>query len=168
MRNRVIKSRARSNSVELAECLNSLLSLELLSPSKELYLISPWVSDIPIVSNQLGQLRAVLPEAEKRGIRLAEVLSILSTRGTDVRIICLPNGGEYTEFFLGRLAPGVRYKESATLHEKGLLSSRFYLRGSMNFTYNGVAQHDESVELTNDREQVARALLNARNDWEGI
>lgn len=168
MRNRVIKSRARSSSAELAECLSSLFTLELLSPSEELYLISPWVSDMEVVSNQLGQLRAVLREAEKRKVRLAEVLSLLSTRGTEVRIMCLPEGGEYTQTFLNRLAPGVQYKVSATLHEKGLLTSRLYLRGSMNFTYNGITQRDESIELTDDREAVALALVTARNDWEGL
>jgi len=165
MENRSIKSKARSSSLQLTDCIASLLALELLSPSQELYLMSPWAGDVTAVSNRLGQLRAVLPDAGKRDVGLAETLSLLSDRGTTVRVICRPDQ-EYTDLFLRRLAPSVEWRESAALHEKGLLSSRFYLRGSMNFTYSGISLNDEAVELTDDPEQVSRALLSARNDWE--
>ncbi len=78
MLNRTINSVARSGGVELAECLRSVFALELMVPSPELYLISPWISDMPLLSNRFGQMRAVLGEAGSDQLGLAAVLMTLA------------------------------------------------------------------------------------------
>ena len=167
MPNRHIKSSARNSSPQLTDCLCSLLALELLSPSPELYLFSPWLSDMPLLSNTFGQFRAIIPEATEGQVRLAVILATLAERGAQVRLLCRPDQPT-TEDFLRKLPPTIVVKQANTLHEKGLISSHFYLRGSMNFTFSGVNLNDEHVELTTDPEQVALALLEAQQRWETI
>jgi hypothetical protein len=167
MPNRIIKSSARNSSIQLMDCLSSLFALELLSPSPELYLFSPWISDMVLLSNSFGQFRVVVPELAESQIRLAALLCALSERGTRVRLMCRPNQLQ-TEDFLRKLSPEIEVKQVETLHEKGLISTHFYLRGSMNFTFSGVNLNDEHVELTTEPDQVALALLEAQQRWETV
>jgi PLD-like domain len=165
--NRIVKSYSRSSTVELADVLASLFSLELLSPSPVLYIISPWLSDMPILDNQYGQFRAVIGDYGRESLGLAAVLTLLAERGTQVRV--MTRGGHLqTDEFLRKLPLEVEQKRIATLHEKGLVSHHYYLRGSMNFTFSGVNINDESVELTTDSEDVTLALKLAEQRWESI
>lgn len=164
-RNRSIKSRAKGSSLQLTDCLSSLLALELLSPGPELYLISPWISEIRLLDDRFSQYRGVLSDSNREVLPLGTIFAILAERGTQVRIICRPNHPQ-TEGFLRKLPPEVECRHAQTLHEKGLISHRFYLRGSMNFTYSGVNLNDESVELTTDPAQVALAVVEVRKRWE--
>lgn len=165
MLERTINSTARSSNVELVECLRSLFALELMAPSAELYLISPWISDMPLLSNRFGQLRAVLVEAGQDELGLAAALGVLAERGSQIRIICKP-GQPSTDDFLRRLPHGIEHRMVETLHEKGLVTEHFYLRGSMNFTYSGISLNDEHVELSTNPSTVAKALTEARLRWE--
>lgn len=165
MPDRQIYSRARSSSVQLVELLGSLFAIELMAPSQALYLTSPWISDMPVLNNRYGQLRAVMPELSKDWLGLAAVLAELAERGAQVRIACREDQPE-TRRFLDRLPPAVAWRHSPALHVKGLITDHFYLRGSMNFTYSGVYINDEQVELTTRPELVASALLDAQMRWE--
>jgi hypothetical protein len=167
MPNRMIKSRARTSSIQLAECLASLLALELMAPSPVLYLISPWITDMPLIRNHAGQYRAIMPEMSKDVLSLADVLTALAERDVQIRIISRADH-QLTEYFIRKLPLTVERITSATLHEKGLVSEQFYLRGSMNFTFSGVNLNDESIELTTDQTAVATALIEAQQRWEEI
>lgn len=167
MANRIIKSSARTSALQLADCLQSLFALELLAPSREMYLISPWISDMPLLPNRFGQFRALMPDLEQPSLSLLDLLTTLSDRGSAVRILYRA-WQRQTEDFLRRLSPPVEWRSSDTLHEKGLVTTHFYLRGSMNFTYSGVNLNDETVELTTDPETVALALIEARQRWEEL
>ena len=167
MPNRVIKSRARTSSIQLAECLASLLALQLMAPSPVLYLISPWITDMPLIRNRAGQYRAIMPEMSKDMLSLADVLNALAERDVQIRIISRPYH-QLTEDFIRKLPHTIERKTSNTLHEKGLITEQFYLRGSMNFTYSGVNLNDESVELTTDPAAVATALIEAQQRWEEL
>lgn len=165
MPNRIIKSTAKSSSLQVANCLNSLLALELMVPSRTLYLISPWISDVPLISNRFGQFRAILPEDAEGQVRLATILNLLADRGSRVRILAKayqrPTGD-----FLSNLSSAVQWRTTENLHEKGIIGDHFYLRGSMNFTYSGVNLNDEHIELTTDIEMIALALAEAAQRWE--
>lgn len=167
MPNRVIKSRARTSSVELSDCLRSLIALELMSRSNIIYLISPWISDMPLVDNRFGQFRAIMPELGKTQLGLADVLLTLADRGSCVRVMYRPEVPQ-TEQFLRRLPAMIERKSIDHLHEKGFICDHFYLRGSMNFTYSGVNINEESIELTTESEQVANALIEAHHMWENF
>lgn len=167
MPNRMIKSTNRKSSVQLASCLSSLFALELASPSQQLYLFSPWISDMPLIDNRFGQFRALIPDWNQYRLRLSPLLNAIAERGTAVYIVCRPDR-EYTEAFLRKLAPSIRTRRVSTLHEKGLVSEHFYLRGSMNFTFSGININDEHIELTTEHDQVARALLEAQQRWKTL
>jgi hypothetical protein len=167
MPNRIIKSIARKSSIQLTDCLSSLFALELLSPSRALYLFSPWLSDVLLLHNSFGQFRAIIPELSENDLRLADLLNILAERGTLARIVCRPDQ-PHTEDFLRKLSSSIKVKQVETLHEKGLVSEHFYLRGSMNFTFSGIHLNDEHVELTTEPHQVALALAEAQQRWETL
>jgi hypothetical protein len=167
MPNRLINSAARSSSLQLADCLTTLFALELMTPSQTLYLLSPWISDVPILTNRFGRYRAVMPESGRAQIGLAEMLALLSDRGAAVRVMCRPHQGG-TGDFLRRLPPSIEVRTAETLHAKGLITGHFYLRGSMNFTHFGINVNDEHVELTTDPDQVALALAEAQRLWEAL
>jgi hypothetical protein len=165
MKNRIIKSRSRSSLVLLSDCLSSILSLELLSPSREVFLISPWVSNVPLLNNTQGQFRSIIPESPTDWIGLGDLLALLSDRGSNVYVLCRSDQ-PLNEDFIRRLPEAIKCKKTKRLHEKGLITSNFYFRGSMNFTYSGVNLNDESVELTTEKEIVVQALLEAQHSWQ--
>jgi phosphatidylserine/phosphatidylglycerophosphate/cardiolipin synthase-like enzyme len=149
------------------DLLQTLLATELLNPSSELLVLSPWISDIVVIDNSAGQFKSILPGMPARPIRLTEVLTELARRGTRVRIVIrddekntavrtrindLPASGPRPEILI-----------RDNLHDKGLLSDRFHVHGSMNFTYFGQAVNEEGVTVTSDPDAIARARL----DYQG-
>lgn len=71
MPNRVIKSRAPGGATQLADALASLIALELLAPGGRLYLISPRLGDMTVVTGPFGQFRALMPELGRSSSDLA-------------------------------------------------------------------------------------------------
>lgn len=164
MPNRVIKSRARGSATQLADTLASLLALELMAPGGRLYLISPRLGDISLIASPFGQFRALMPELGHTELRLSGTLGALAARGSAVRVLYRP-GDVHTDAFIARLAPDIERRDLARLDERGLVSERFYLRGSLEFDLGGVGAGDESVEISTDPGDVARALLDAEQLW---
>jgi hypothetical protein len=169
MSSRMIKSRARGSSLQLLGCLGSLFALELLRPSEELYLISPWLSKVPLIENRCGQFRALAAELDTATLHLGDILTLLASRGTRVRILYRTPANEMTSQFLHsvRDVERIAIRAARDLHEKGLITSHVYVHGSMNFTYAGVNINDESIEIVRDDHLVWRALQEARVSWEG-
>ena len=120
MPNRLIKSSARDSSLQLANCLASVFALELLAPSAEMYLISPWLSNVSLLPNRFGQFRALVPDFSTTMLTLADLLGTLADRGAQIRVMCRP-GQPYTEDLLRRLPSSVQRRTAETLHEKGLI-----------------------------------------------
>lgn len=164
MPNRVIKSRSLGGAVQLADCLASLLALELLVPNGRVYLISPRLGDMEILHSPFGQFRILMHELGQTRLRLGETLGILAARGSTVRVLYRP-GDPQTEAFIGRLSREVERRPVDHLDERGLLSERFYLRGSLEFDLEGVSTGNESVEVTTEPGDVARALMEAEQLW---
>ena len=125
--------------------------------------LSPWISDIVVVDNSAGQFRSVLPGMPSRPIRFTEVLTELARRGTWVRLVIRDDGKNsivrtrITD--LPRSGPRPEIVIRDILHDKGLLSDRFHVHGSMNFTYFGQAVNEEGVTVTSDPDALARARL---------
>lgn len=166
MLNRSINTTALNHESLASSALGSLFALELFAPSRELYLVSPWLSDVPLLNNAFGQFRPLLPEQEMAQVRLSTLLNTLAQRGTQVCLLTRPD--EQSQPFLRRLQTAVQCKCLPTLHEKLLVTNHFYWRGSMNFTYAGVHQNDEHSELSTEPTQIAQALLEARQRWESV
>jgi phosphatidylserine/phosphatidylglycerophosphate/cardiolipin synthase-like enzyme len=164
---RRIATRGGGQTRLINDLLQTLLVTELLAPSSELLVLSPWISDIVVIDNSAGQFKSVLPGVPARPVRFTEVLTELARRGTMVRIMIrddekntavririndLPSSGPRPEILI-----------RDNLHDKGLLSDRFHMHGSMNFTYFGQAVNEEGVTVTSNPDTIARARL----DYQG-
>src|SRR5262249_29626431 len=154
---------------DLRALLQALFVGELLAPSEEILLVSPWVSDIAVIDNVDGGFAGLEPTWGAREVRLSEVLACLVSRGTRAFVEVRPD--EHNRRFLQRLhaqaiAGSLHVRLSQVLHEKGLLGDRFLLNGSMNFTYSGVHLLDEYVRFDTDAQAIAEARLAFRARWE--
>lgn len=160
---RRITTSGRGHTRVLNDLMQNLLAIELLVPSRQLWVLSPWISDIDVIDNTAGQFKTVLPGHPSRKIRFTEVLIELAGRGCDVRVLTrdvdsnvvarqrLENvGGSGAK-------PTVRVHPR--LHDKGILGDRFHLQGSMNFTFFGQAVNAEGVTLTRDPHDIAEARI---------
>jgi phosphatidylserine/phosphatidylglycerophosphate/cardiolipin synthase-like enzyme len=166
---RRIATRGGGQTRVVNDLLQTLLVTELLDPSRELLVLSPWISDIVVIDNSAGQFKSILPGMPARPIRFTEVLAELARRGSRVRIMVrdheknaavrvrindLPASGPRPEILI-----------RDNLHDKGLLSDRFHVHGSMNFTYFGQAVNEEGVTVTSDPDAIARARLDYRGRY---
>ncbi|MET3142809.1 UNVERIFIED_ORG: hypothetical protein ABIB13_002527 [Arthrobacter sp. UYEF2] len=170
MSTRRIATRGGGQTRLVNDLLQTLLVTELLDPSSELLVLSPWISDIVVIDNSAGQFKSILPGIPARPIRFTEVLTELARRGTLVRIIIrnddknttvrtrinsLPASGSRPEILI-----------RDNLHDKGLLSDRFHVYGSMNFTFYGQAVNEEGVTVTSDADAIARARLDYQRRYQ--
>lgn len=168
---RRVTTAGRGQTRILNDLMQNLLVTELLVPSSQLWVLSPWISDIDVIDNMAGQFKTVLPGLPSRRIRLTEVLIELARRGSDVRV--LTRDVESNIVARQRLEdvgglgarPTVRIHQQ--LHDKGILGDRFHLQGSMNFTYFGQAVNAEGVTLTNDPHAIAETRIAYNALYEG-
>lgn len=160
---RRITTTGRGHTRVLNDLLQNLLITELLVPSRQLWVLSPWISDIEVIDNTAGQFKTVLPGLPARNIRFTEVLIQLARRGSDVRV--LTRDVESNTVARQRLEdvgglgakPMVQIRPN--LHDKGIVGDRFHVQGSMNFTYFGQAVNDEGVTLTQKPHEIAEARI---------
>jgi hypothetical protein len=164
---RVIRSRAGDR--QLPDLLHLLFAAELVQPSRCLWLISPWITDVPILDNRSGAFTSMQPAWPRLQVRLADVLEALADRGATIRVATRPV--PINEPFVQRLEragrSNVRVARSEALHEKGLLGDTFYLGGSMNFTGNGITIAEEAVQLHLSPQVVAEGRVTLTERWGG-
>jgi hypothetical protein len=157
--------RSHRDSQMLKDSLSSFLSLEMVKPSKEIYIISPWIGNSPIFDNTYNQFKDMFPFVESNTIYLSDVLLTLSWFGSKVRLICNPDH-KHTGDFIQLLGNKVEYRLLEDNHEKGLFTENFYLHGSMNFTYFGININGECIRITTTTSEVNSAFISARSRWE--
>jgi hypothetical protein len=146
----------------------------MMAPSQCLWLVSPWISDIPIIDNRAGTFDALDSSWGPRVLRLGEVIARSLQVGTTVVVATRPL--PHNRPFLSHLAStasdlgadsALLLNEAEDLHEKGLLGDDFYLSGSMNFTYGGVELLEETVKFDTADDVVAQARLVYYERWGG-
>jgi len=169
---RAIHTRAGGPTHVLEDLLQTLLVAELLSPSRRLWLVSPWISDIPVIDNSSGSLTVAAPGAPARSLRLSEVLSRLAELGTQVTVVTKAGERHNASFLsaLRSLSNQVVALEHPDLHTKTLATDRFVLSGSMNFTRWGIGRNVERITLEITKEVVSRestVLANLVSELEG-
>lgn len=169
------KSRARS-SREAANLLGSIFAVELIRPSRCLWLVSPWISDIPIIDNTTNGFEAVRTFGP-RPVRLSEVLVTLAGLGSTV-VVGTTSDATNNAFrqrtrrlfedrgLATRLS--IDIDSSGELHEKAITGDDFVVSGSMNITNNGVFVREEFVEFRSDEEFVARSRMDAYERFGGV
>ena len=162
---RIFRSHITSQDV-VRELLQIMCFAELLAPSREVWLVSPWISDFVLLDNRSGRFNAINPQWQRREIRLVDYAQQLMTNGTHVIIVTRPDAHNQT--FLNRLED--RSRESGLddhlellsrrgLHTKGILTDNSILLGSMNLTYAGLELNEESVYYETSAEAIAKARI---------
>lgn len=173
---RVIRKSQAASATEAADLLASLFSAELCLPSRCLWLVSPWVSNVELIDNTAGTFSA-LNRFGKRQVRLAEILVALAT--ADCHVVVGTTADPHNRRFLEQLrllASDLRVVNRVTtsidasnlLHSKALTGDDFALDGSMNITYNGIGLREETVSLHVDKEHIAEARMSAFERFGGV
>ncbi|MFV1362556.1 phospholipase D-like domain-containing protein DpdK [Mycolicibacterium elephantis] len=153
-----------------SDLVESLFLAELLAPSPDVWLLSPWISDIEVIDNRAGAYTDVFPGRPARAIQLTDALIELAERGSHVHLVVRPDPP-------GNTAVIAKLKSAATqlrqidiiprenLHEKALLTSYFHLHGSMNFTHYGREINEEALVVDTDKDHIARTNLEYRDRY---
>ena len=164
---------SKGNNRQISDLLASMFTCELLAPSKELWLDSPWVSNIPVLDGRGNQYVSINPAWAGTRVSLADVLVQLATRGCTVRIIT--NDDPRNLLFrdeVARIAKSesivIEMKLDKYNHAKGLVTDRFALWGSMNFTERGISLNGERVEYTMDKAKLASFVIQMDEDWKRV
>ncbi|TDV02653.1 phospholipase D-like domain-containing protein DpdK [Paraburkholderia caballeronis] len=150
----------------IQELLQTMFVAEVLQPGDEIWIVSPWISNVVLIDNRSGCFDALNPEWGRREIRLADVLATLMNHGTKVHIVTRSEASN--DAFRSRIADVAREHDLEDqlaihihdqLHTKGILLTRCLLMGSMNLTYYGMVINDEWVEFSLDPHDHGRTRL---------
>ena len=154
----------------IADLLQSIFVAEALSPSDPLWILSGWISDIPIVENEAREFSVIDPDWPTGKVRLSQVLRTIVSKGGRVALIL--RDVEHNKSFLERLAPLRREFPSqiwSTLgeyeHQKCIVGKNFDLAGSMNFTRLGTTENGEHLIYRTSPEVVSSRRLELANQW---
>lgn len=167
MSQRVIRRAADQSRAAVGDLLEAAFVAELVAPGSRLLVVSPWITDFPVLDNRAGRFAHLDAQWGAARIRVSAVLRSLMTRGVAVSVACRTGPSE--DEFIERLRLGVEADGTGDLlvlqrsddvlraraHEKALVSDGWALHGSMNFTYSGVELNGELVTFTNDGSTVA-------------
>ncbi|MFW6030291.1 MAG: phospholipase D-like domain-containing protein DpdK [Halanaerobiales bacterium] len=165
MSSRIIRSNGGSKL--LLDNLSSLLISESINPSEEIYIISPWITNYPLINNENNKCSSIFPFAESNQIYLADIIETWAWKGSKVRIICDPNN-KWTQGFIDLLdnkVGNIEYKILEDNHEKGFVTDNFYIHGSMNFTYSGIFINGERIRITSNRSEISEVLISIKARW---
>lgn len=152
------------------ELLQTVFAAELLAPSRCLWLVSPWLRDIPVLDNTTGSFLFLCPDFPLTEVRLSLVLRELLARGSQVVIATRPDPGNAQVYDSLRgigADDGLIFYERAELHAKGIVGDAYALIGSMNLTYNGLDRLTEMLIFETDRSTVEPLRLSFRREYGG-
>jgi hypothetical protein len=155
----------------ISDLLETIFAAELVAPSRCLWIVSPWISNIPILDNSAHAYLSVEPSWARASVRLAPVLHRLMDAGCEVVVATRPIA--VNDAFLAQLDKGrdpmhrLTVHTSENLHTKGILGDRFYLSGSMNFTFHGIEVNEEYLHFSTEDATVAENQLEYRRWWGG-
>ena len=157
--------------IRLDPVLTAVLLAELLAPSDELWLVSPWISDVAAVDNTRGDYDSLFADASARVYHLSEILALLTVSGASLTVITRPAG--HNNAFLARLhrraEPGrLTVIQDADVHEKTLCGKNWLLSGSMNFTLRGMRVNDEAVTYKVSEAAAAQARIDFARRWRDL
>ncbi len=153
------------------ELLQLIFVSELLMPSRCLWIVSPWLRDVPVLDNTTGSFLFLCPDFPRSEVRLSRVLRELVERGTTVVIAARADAGnrQVVDGLEGvSRADAVIFHERPELHAKGIVGDRYSLIGSMNLTFNGLERLTEMLVFQNDRGSVEQLRLAFRREYGGV
>lgn len=157
---------------EAKDLLQSALAIELLAPSPYMWLVTPWISNLPVLDNTTGAYSTINPWWGLREVQFSEVIAHFLTVGSTVHLALRDDPHNRT--FLAALT-GLHASSNALdrlvqhsnndLHTKSFLTDHWWLSGSMNFTYRGVEENEEMLTFEVNAETLAQQHLHHRERW---
>lgn len=152
------------------ELLQLVFTAELISPSRCLWIVSPWLRDVPVLDNTTGSFSSLGSDFPRSEVRLSRVLQELMTRGSHVVIATRPEAGNRQ--LTGALESGgsesFSFLEKSELHAKGIVGDAFWLTGSMNLTYNGIDHLTEMLNFGTAAGPLEQLRLAFRAEYGGL
>lgn len=149
------------------EVLAFVFAQELLAPSGHVFIVAPWISNVVVLDNRLGQFDSINPEWGKRDVRLVEIVVAMASAGAKIHIHTRPD--VHNKLFQRRIEEAMSdaglsemllWKDgNPYLHTKGLLTERVAILGSMNLTESGVALNDEAITVSYDPADIAETRV---------
>jgi len=152
------------------ELLQIIFSAELLAPSRCVWVVSPWLRDLPVLDNTSGSFLSLCPELPRSEVRLSLVLRELLANGTQLVIATRPDPGNrqvIESLNQSDIESQVIFEERSELHAKGIVGDRYALVGSMNLTYNGLERLTELLVFETDRSAVEHLRLSFQKEYGG-
>lgn len=138
--------------VKIDRLLSDVLLAELLGPSDDLWLVSPWISDIEVIDNAGGIYDVAFDDPSSRSYYFSEVLGTLTRAGTRLRVVTRPGMSSSFLSHLDRAADpdNLRVVRDDDVHEKTFCGNSWQITGSMNFTFSGMHKNDERISYRLD------------------
>lgn len=168
MTERIIHRLAERPNRAIAEAIESLAVAELIDPGARFVVVSPWISDFPVIDNRGGEFSCLDSAWTATRITFSSFLRSLLRRGVRVSVACghgrseldfitRLRGGALQDGTNGLLMLRVSEFDSSRLleHEKALIADGWIVHGSMNLTYRGVEVNGEIVTISTDPTHVA-------------
>jgi phosphatidylserine/phosphatidylglycerophosphate/cardiolipin synthase-like enzyme len=148
----------QATGVKIDRLLSDVLLSELLNPSEDLWLMSPWISDIEVLDNTGGTYDAAFSDPLNRAYSFAEVLGLLTKAGSRLRVVTLPGKSlQFLEHLQYQAdASNLRIiRDEKIYHEKTFCGDDWQITGSMNYTHHGMHRNDERSRYLLDKTAAA-------------
>lgn len=136
----------QATGVKIDSLLSDVLLSELLTPSSDLWLMSPWITDIEVLDNTGGVYDAAFNTPLNRPYLFAEILGLLTRAGSRLRVISRPGTSAHFLDHLQRQAEPDNLRiirDENIYHEKTFCGDDWQITGSMNYTFHGMHKNDE-------------------------
>ncbi|WP_327030588.1 phospholipase D-like domain-containing protein DpdK [Micromonospora sp. NBC_01740] len=165
---RVVRT-SGSTGVRIDAILTTVLLAELMTPSRRLWLVSPWIGDVDVIDNRAAAYDSVFVDPSSRVYTFAEVLAGITHGGGQLSVVTRPDA--FNDVFVDRLlrqtAPGhAQVVRAEDVHEKTMCGDNWLMTGSMNFTYRGMRVNDEIVSYRIDPAAAGTARVDFARRFE--
>lgn len=154
----------------IRDLLQGLFVAEALQPSDPLWILSGWISDIPIIDNRARQFAIVDPDWPIGLVPISSILRTMLARGGSLAMVL--RDVEHNRSFVERIRSlriafpnRIKIKLAPDFHEKDIVGRDFVLSGSMNFTFRGIEVNDEHIIFRSDAATVAERRLTLEAHW---
>lgn len=171
---RRIFNHSESSPKILEELFHNIFIAEFLDPSDEIWIVSPWISNVQIFDNRGGAFTTLCPDWQGLSVKLGQVLIRLLTTNTKINVVA--NTDTHNDkFFISLdqkskdlgLSDKLQLLRRETLHTKGIFTRHGSLTGSMNITFNGININDEHLIYTISKEAIAQDYLECARYLQG-
>jgi hypothetical protein len=171
---RIIRKGSTTSARETTDFLSSIFVRELINPSSCLWIVSPWITDIPLIDNRFGSF-PFLDFLGRKRITMSQVLIelvrrdsqiVVGTRVDPKNFRFLESLRKHQTEFDNRIVL-FEQDESERLHDKAMCGDDFLISGSMNFTFAGAILNQENIRLDTDPQIISETRIDLSERFGG-